>query len=71
MGERTDLKRIRELHGMTIKQFAKELGVTRQYIYKVESGERAPSHALMLRWIKLLGPELTSAAFFDETKDAA
>ena len=71
MGERNELRRIRELHGKTTKTLASELGVSRQYIYKVEKGERSPSHALMIRWIRALNPGLSIDAFFTDTLNAA
>jgi transcriptional regulator with XRE-family HTH domain len=68
--ERTELRLVRERNGKTIKALAQELGVTRQYVYKVEAGERAPSHALMVRWVKIL-PGLAIAAFFIDAQNAA
>jgi len=43
--------------GMTQKDFAKLLGITRLHVSSVERGRRRPSLDLTLRWIALLAPK--------------
>jgi transcriptional regulator with XRE-family HTH domain len=62
--ERTALIRARENLGLDRDQFAEMMGFNSIYVYKVETGRQDPSLAVMLRWIKALGPGATLDLFW-------
>ena len=53
---RIPLIRARERIEKSRPQLADEIGVSRTYLFAVETGGRDPSLATMDRWIKALGP---------------
>jgi transcriptional regulator with XRE-family HTH domain len=66
--ERTTLIRARELLGLTRPELAKRVGITREFVYCVESGQRDPSLPTMQRWVKALGQFGTMDLFRDPKK---
>jgi transcriptional regulator with XRE-family HTH domain len=50
MGLRTKLIKARERQGISRIDLAERLGMTRQYVMRVEEGLRNPSHETMVRW---------------------
>ena len=55
MGPRTKLIKARERRGVSRIDLAERLGMTRQYVMRVEDGLRNPSHETMVRWADALG----------------
>ena len=62
---RDDLIRLRAKHypGLTQREFAEKLGITRLHLISIEQGYRRPSTDLVLRWLELLAPEGRLAMF--------
>jgi transcriptional regulator with XRE-family HTH domain len=60
---RARLVSARERQAMSRQELAERLGITRQYVMRVEEGERNPSHSLMVRWAEALH---TTMDFFRE-----
>lgn len=59
------LKAKRVERGILQKDFAKELGVTPQYIYNIENGKAEPRRDLMIKIAKILDTTVAEL-FFDE-----
>jgi transcriptional regulator with XRE-family HTH domain len=53
----------RQRRGLSRIQLAAQLGVTRQYVMRIEHGQRNPSHSVMVRWAEALH---TTMDFFRE-----
>ena len=49
--------------GMTQKDFAAKLGITRLHMATIEQGRRAASMELALRWLLVLAPEARLSMF--------
>ena len=47
----------RERQNLTLQQFAKKVGSTRQMVWKYESGEKTPSVKRAYAWAKKLGAD--------------
>jgi DNA-binding XRE family transcriptional regulator len=64
---REELIRLRHKHypGMTQREFAQKLGITRLHLISIEKGYRRPSSDLVLRWLELLAPEGRLSMFGD------
>jgi len=56
----TRLKRTREAQGLTQVDVAKKARITRQYLYKLESGKADPTVAVFQRLAKALGVPVTA-----------
>lgn len=54
MGERSKLIKARENQGLSRQELAERLGVTRQYVLRVEISERHPSLEIIVRWADAL-----------------
>jgi transcriptional regulator with XRE-family HTH domain len=54
MGQRTELIMARERRGLSRIELAERLGLSRQYVLRVEIGQRNPSHETMVRWANAL-----------------
>lgn len=54
MGRRSKLIQARERQGLSRQALAEFLGVSRQYVLRVENGQRHPSHEIMVRWADAL-----------------
>ena len=52
--QRTSLILARERRGLSRNELAAALKLSRHYVYRVEMGSRAPSHAVMVRWAEAL-----------------
>jgi DNA-binding XRE family transcriptional regulator len=61
--ERTALIEARERLGLSRPQLAKEIGVVRSLINKVEMGTQGCGLATMIRWVEALGPTATLELF--------
>ena len=54
MSERSRLIKARERQGVSRQELAERLGITRQYVLRVEIGLRNPSHETVVRWADAL-----------------
>lgn len=61
------LKAERVSKGIKQKDFAKELGVTPQYLNSLENGRTEPRRDLMIKISDLLGCSIQELFFSDET----
>jgi DNA-binding XRE family transcriptional regulator len=61
--ERKALIAAREKLGVTRPALAKRLGVSRTFVFRIEVGEMDPKPELIVRWLDLLGPNVTVAVF--------
>ena len=52
---RTELIRARERLNLTRPEFAKRAGISRHYVFYVETGRRNPSFLVINRWLEALG----------------
>lgn len=67
MKKRKWLTGFRLASGKTFKELSKEIGVTPQFLYYLETGERTPSTKLAKKIAKILGFEWTK--FYEEQED--
>ena len=63
MSERAKLIWARERLGLTRAELAEKIGLTRHYVFVVETGARNPSLDVMTRWADALGPRVTLDLF--------
>jgi transcriptional regulator with XRE-family HTH domain len=59
----------RESAGVTAVQLAAQIGIRRDSLLTIESGQRHPSFALMVRWAGALGVSLSVWDLEEEPKD--
>lgn len=73
MGARSKLIEVRERRGLTRQELADRLGISRQYVLRVERGERHPKHKTMVRWADALKTSMDKFREDDESqpRDAA
>lgn len=61
------LKEFRLSLGMTLQEFASNIGVSKSYYEKIESGQRKPSREFMTK-LKYKFPQFDVNIFFTEQK---
>lgn len=61
-----NLKRFRKTHGMTQKELADKLGLTKETIYRYESGIQDPPLSNLIRIARLFRTSLDSLAGLDD-----
>lgn len=54
-GRRVRLTEARKRCGVSVGELAERLNLSREYIYRVEQGERAPGYDTIVRWADALG----------------
>lgn len=59
----TEIRKRRELCGKGVKSLAAELGITPDYLYKIEAGRKQPGPELAGRLIKALDAAATSRIY--------
>ncbi len=53
----TRLKEVREVYHMTLQQLADQLGVSRQAVHRLETGEMKPSSEMLMRICEIFGKD--------------
>lgn len=57
------LKQFRTRNGLSVEEFAKRAGTTRQTIHRIECGKQSPSMAMVSRLIAATGGAVGADAF--------
>ncbi|KPU43650.1 anaerobic benzoate catabolism transcriptional regulator [Oxobacter pfennigii] len=63
------VKQARTKKGMTVKQLAKQCGVSETYITDIESGKKVVSDALLKKLTGILGAGIDEPLYWDESED--
>ncbi len=69
-GREHPLKRYRLRRGLTLEAFARELGTTKSWLSRIETGASMPSSDLIGRIIASAGGSLRANDFFPPASDA-
>jgi transcriptional regulator with XRE-family HTH domain len=68
---RPALKKARERAGLSQRQLAERIGISRAFVIAVEVGRRNPKLGIMERWAKALGRKASFDLFSLESDDDA